>query len=68
MPRGKRISLQIREIICRNIIENNFTAEELFATLFNSDPDQCSLRYLRKICRFLRRDVQFREQYLRGGR
>ena len=68
MPRGKRISLQIREIICRNIIENDFTAEELFATLFNSDPDRCSLRYLRTICRFLRRDLSFREQYLRGGR
>ena len=40
MPRGKRISLQMREIICRNIVDNNFTVEQIFAALFDNDPAQ----------------------------
>ena len=58
----------MREIICRNIVENNFTVDQLFAALFDNDPARCSLEYIQKLGRFLRRDLRFREQYLRGGR
>ena len=68
MPRGKRINLQMREIICPNIVENNFTVDQLFAALFDNDPARCSLEYIQKLGRFLRRDLRFREQYLCGGR
>ena len=68
MPRGKRISLELREIIWRNHIENNWSPIQIFANLYNSQPERLSLRYIRKICRAFRNDPEFRQQYLIGGR
>ena len=67
MPKGIRISLQLREIICRLRIVNDHSPEEIFEILYNNDPEKCSLRYLREICSSLR-NPNFRQQYLLGGR
>ena len=66
MPCGKRISLQMREIISRLYLELNYSVREVFVTLFNSDPALCSLQYLGRLCNALRL-AAFRETYLIGG-
>ena len=66
MPCGKRIYLQMREIISRLYLELNYSVREVFVTLFNSDPALCSLQYLGRLCNALRL-AAFRETYLIGG-
>jgi len=66
MLRGKRITLQMREIISRLFIHDNYSVVEIFATLYNSDPTLCSFQYLQRLCNDLR-EPAFRESYLIGG-
>ena len=68
MPKGKRISLELREIICRNHIENNWSPVEIYLNIFNGQLERISLRYIRKICRAFRNVPEFRHLYLIGGR
>jgi len=66
MPSGRRITLQMREIISRLFLQENYSVVEIFAALYNSNPARCSLRYLKELCSGLRQ-AAFRETYLIGG-
>ena len=67
MPRGKRISLQLREIIARLYLRNALTPLEIFALLYRSNRRLCSFEYLTKLCGLLRNPI-FRASYLIGSR
>lgn len=68
MPRGKRITLQLREIICRFHLEYDFSAEEIYGVIYRNNNSFCSLQYLRKLCYLLRTRPAFRDSYLLDGR
>ena len=67
MPRGKRNSLQLREIIARLYLWNALTPLEIFAFLYRSNRRLCSFEYLTKLCGLLRNPI-FRASYLIGSR
>ena len=66
MPRGKRISLQLREIIARLYLRDALTPQEIYALLYRSNCRLCSFEYLTKLCSLLRNPT-FRASYLIGG-
>ena len=66
MPRGNRITLQMRDIISRLFLQDDYSVIKIFAILYNSDPALCSLQYLGRLCNDLR-IAAFRETYLIGG-
>ena len=66
MPRGKRISLQLREIIARLYLQDALTPQEIYALLYRSNRRLCSFKYLTKLCSLLRNPT-FRASYLIGG-
>ena len=66
MPKGKVLSLELREIISRHHIQQHQTAEQIYADIFDGDPNRISIQYLRKLCRSLRHQ-NFRSAYLCGG-
>ena len=66
MPKGKVLSLELREIISRHHIQQHQTAEQIYADIFDYDPNRISIQYLRKLCRSLHHQ-NFLSAYLCGG-